>query len=70
MTSSYLLHQLYLLRSQLELAIAMAEGATETAPEGPPPCPHPEDKRRQANNMGEAPFFICMACGASVPGVA
>jgi hypothetical protein len=61
------LHQLYILRSQVDLLIAMEEGA---APDGPPACEHPEDKRRAVHNMGEPAAFLCLACGQTVPGVA
>jgi hypothetical protein len=67
--SSYLLHQLYLIRSQLELAIAMAEGASDTQT-GPPACLHPEEKRKDMSTMGGEREFFCFACEQTVKGVA
>ena len=69
MTPSVRLHQLYILRSQVDLLIAMEEGVV--SPDGAAPeCPHPEEKRRLAHNMGEEPAFLCLACGQTVKGVA
>ena len=60
------LQQLYILRSQVDLLISLVEG--------PPPevvgCPHPEDKRQNATTMGGERQFMCLACGATVKGVA
>lgn len=61
------LHQLYILRSQVDLLISLEEGA---AAEQPAECPHPEDKRRDLTNMSQEPHFLCMACGQDVPGMA
>lgn len=58
------LHQLYILRSQVDLLIAMEEGV----PAEPGECPHPEEKRVDATNMGQEPHFYCKACGKDVPG--
>jgi hypothetical protein len=33
-------------------------------------CPHPEEKRIPAHNMGEAPKFYCQVCKQTVAGVA
>jgi hypothetical protein len=59
--------QLYAIRSQIE-ALILAEEASVSPVD--PGCPHPEDKRRQAHNMGEDPYYLCLACGANVPGMA
>jgi hypothetical protein len=61
------LHQLYILRSQVDLLISMEEGlVAEQVVE----CSHPEDKRTALQNFGEAPHFRCLTCGADVPGQA
>jgi hypothetical protein len=61
------LHQLYILRSQVDLLISMEEGlVAEQVTE----CPHPEDKRRDMTNMSEEPHFFCLACGLDVQGQA
>ena len=68
-----MLHQLYIIRSQVELAIAAAEMSVEAAmvpQDGPPACEHPQEKRKASHNMGEEPAFICFACGETVKGVA
>lgn len=58
--------QLYAIRSQIDALILAEEVvATDPAPLG---CPHPEDKRRQAHNMGEEPYYICLACNEKVEG--
>ena len=71
--SRFMLHQLYIIRSQVELLIAAAE-ANEVVPplpqDGPPKCEHPEDKRKASHNIGQEPEFICFACGETVQGVA
>lgn len=75
MTSSFQLHQLYMMRSQVdimrhavELMIAVAEGTV--LPDGSlpdaPACSHPEDRRVPASNMGEAPKFFCQVCRETV----
>jgi hypothetical protein len=33
-------------------------------------CPHPEDRRISAHNLGEAPKFYCQICKQTVAGVA
>lgn len=61
-----LLQQLYIIRGQIDLLIGMQEGL-------PPPsdeCPHPEDKRVDATNMGQEPHFYCRQCGRDIPGQA
>ena len=71
--SRFLLHQLYIIRSQVELAIAAAEMSLEAQPapkDGPPKCEHPEEKRKASHNIGQEPEFICFACGETVKGVA
>ncbi len=73
--------QLYAIRSQIEALILVEEqqipqftkeGAfavgVETVPAEEWKCPHPEDKRRQAHNMGEEPYYICLACNEKVEG--
>lgn len=59
--------QLYAIRSQIEALILAEESEAQPVEQG---CPHPEEKRRQAHNMGEDPYYLCLACGASVPGMA
>lgn len=68
-TINPVLHQLYILRSQVDLLISMMEGAP-VVPDGPPPCEHPEEKRKATHNMGQEPEFFCFACGQTVKGVA
>ena len=69
MTPSVRLHQLYILRSQVDLLIAMEEGLV--LPEGAAPeCQHPEEKRRVTTVMGGEPEYLCLVCGAVVKGVA
>ena len=69
MTPSVRLHQLYILRSQVDILIAMEEGVV--LPDGAQPeCPHPEDKRRNTTVMGGQPEYLCLVCGAVVKGVA
>lgn len=59
--------QLYAIRSQIE-ALILAEETEQVSVEAG--CPHPEDKRKQAHNMGEDPYYICLACNQKVPGQA
>lgn len=56
--------QLYSLRAQVEALIAMEESELSVSAG----CPHPEDKRKPVNNMGEEPAFLCLACGQTVKG--
>lgn len=65
MTSNVRLQQLYILRAQVDILIAMEEGIV---PEQPVECPHPEEKRVDATNMGQEPHFYCKACGQDVLG--
>lgn len=58
--------QLYAIRSQIEALILAEEGAVVPEHVG---CPHPEEKRKQAHNMGEDPYYLCFACGEKVPGL-
>lgn len=57
--------QLYAIRSQIEALILAEESEVSIQPTE---CPHPEDKRRAAHNMGQEPSYICLACGATVKG--
>lgn len=60
-TDAILLQQLYLLRGQLELVIAMAEGAQiQPEPEG---CQHPDEKRKDTTTMGGERQWMCLVCG-------
>lgn len=67
MNPSVRLQQLYIIRSQLDMLIAMEEGLV--LPEGEFQCPHPEEKRRDTTVMGQPRTFMCLACGATVEGV-
>lgn len=58
--------QLYAIRSQIEALILAEQGDVAQEPVG---CQHPEEKRKQAHNMGEEPYYICFACGDKVPGL-
>lgn len=57
------------LRAQIDALIAMEEAEFGAVPqvEG---CPHPEDRRIVAHNMGEEPQFYCSECKAFVKGAA
>lgn len=59
--------QLYAIRSQIEALILAEEAEAQPVQVG---CPHPDDKRRQAHNMGEEPYYICVACNEKVAGMA
>lgn len=64
MTSSFMLHQLYIIRSQVELAIAAAEAVAVV--DGPTACPHPADMCVSISNMGEPERFLCKSCKETV----
>jgi hypothetical protein len=68
--ASFALHQLYIIRNQVELAIASLEGEGATVPLEPVGCEHPSDARVPSNNMGEEPQFWCRACKTFVQGAA
>ena len=59
--------QLYSLRAQVDALIAGEEAETFGVQTG---CPHPEDKRLPASNMGEEPTFFCQDCKQMVKGTA
>ena len=64
------LQQLYILRAQVDMLIAMEEGLVLPDEPVSPECPHPEDKRVPSNNMGEEPQFWCQDCKQFVKGAA
>lgn len=64
------LHQLYILRSQVDLLIAMEEGLPQDALAESEGCQHPEEKRIPKHNFGEAPKFYCQACKETIQGEA
>jgi hypothetical protein len=69
MAPSFALHQLYIIRNQVELAIASLEAdAAISAPPEPVGCEHPSESRVPSNNMGEEPQFWCRACKTFVAG--
>lgn len=57
--------QLYSLRAQVDAMIASEESEVLGSVNG---CQHPEDKRRDATNMGEEPSFFCLDCKQMVKG--
>jgi hypothetical protein len=68
MISNPRLHQLYILRSQVDLLISMEELHAAQTPE---PCPHPEDQRQDLRTFGDTtPRFRCLRCDETVEGVA
>ena len=69
MNAAVRLQQLYILRAQVDMLIAMEEGIV-LPDSGPSECPHPEDKRVPSHNMGEDPQFWCQDCKTFVKGVA
>jgi hypothetical protein len=70
MAERFALHQLYIIRNQVELAIASLEADAAVAPQPETVgCEHPSEARIQSNNMGEAPQFWCKACKQFVDGV-
>ena len=68
MTTGVRLQQLYILRAQVDMLIAMEESVV--LPDSTPSCEHPEDKRVQSNNIGESAEFFCQACKQFVKGAA
>lgn len=64
MNPEAVLQQLYIIRAQVDLGIALLEGG---APRPDVPiagvCPHPEDKRYDATTAGDGPHkWICGDC--------
>jgi hypothetical protein len=70
MAPSFALHQLYIIRNQVELAIASLEADASVAVPDSVGCEHPSEARVSSNNMGEAPQFWCRACKTFVQGAA
>lgn len=67
---SLVLHQLHILRGQVELLIAMVEGGSEVVTDSGK-CPHPEDQRQDLRTLGDTtPRFRCLRCDATVDGIA
>lgn len=65
---SVALQHLYMVRAQVDLAIATLEGVPPAEDEG---CPHPEEKRVDATVMdGSGPRWKCLVCDAEFAGEA
>lgn len=65
---SLALQHLYMVRAQVDLAIAAVEGVEQPAAVG---CQHPEDKRVDASVMdGSGPRWKCLLCDAEFEGEA
>lgn len=63
-----ILLQLIAIRAQVDALIAAVGGnISEPVEEG---CPHPDDRRVPASNMGEPPAFYCQVCKQIVQGQA
>jgi hypothetical protein len=65
---SVLLQHLYLVRAQVDLAIAAAEEIERGGDRGG--CPHPAEARVDASVNGEPSRFYCRACDQEVAGIA
>lgn len=62
MSAAAVLQQLYIIRAQVELGIALLEAAAPAAG-GPGACPHPAEKRYDATTAGESgDKWICGDC--------
>jgi hypothetical protein len=65
---SLALQHLYMVRAQVDLAIATLERVPLAEDEG---CPHPEDKRVDASVMdGSGPRWKCLLCDQEFEGAA
>jgi len=68
------LQQLYIVRAQVDLAIAIVGGVVDgppaaAPPEGPGGCLHPEDHRHDATTGGDGPpKWICDICDQTFDG--
>lgn len=65
---SVLLQHLYVVRAQVDLAIAAAEALEGGGASGG--CPHPAEARVDASVNGESARFYCRACDQEVQGIA
>jgi hypothetical protein len=65
---SLALQHLYMIRAQVDLAVAALEGEQIPVATG---CLHPEDKRMDASVMdGTGPRWKCLLCDAEFEGAA
>lgn len=65
---SVLLQHLYLVRAQVDLAIAAAEELEGGGDRGG--CPHPAEARLDTSTAGNPQTFHCLACDQEVQGIA
>jgi hypothetical protein len=65
---SVLLQHLYMVRAQVDLAIAAAEALEDGGPSGG--CAHPPEARLDTSVAGEAARFLCRVCDQEVAGIA
>jgi len=65
---SVLLQHLYLVRAQVDLAIAACEEIEGRGESGG--CPHPAEARLDTSVAGEPARFYCRACDEEVAGIA